>query len=275
MWTFRKTAALGVGVVVVVVAVGVTSSGGSGHRAACRPPAPTAEMLYASMRKSNAARSTYSTATVTAVSGDKKETATVRGFASSDGRRAALSAVYPGRGSFEERIVGGVAYVNTIFLQGGPRLPAGVHWIAAPIRKIAPGSLSANAQQQTAAYGLVFLTGLRPKVTKVDVDTIGGDVATHYRGSLDPTSAALRTRRQHRQHPRAPPARWRSCRRVGRRAWPRREDASLLDATGDDGVAKTLELTLEIGSFNLAFVVEAPPANQTIGYDRIPRTELI
>jgi hypothetical protein len=114
------------------------------------------------------------------------------GIASADGTRAAITAEIPEVGSFEERIVDGIVYLDFGSLpEAAAALPPGKRWVAidpATVGGIDEEQLRAlteQTEQNTPSRGLESLRGLTGDVEDLGQETVGGRTVTHYRGELD------------------------------------------------------------------------------------------
>jgi hypothetical protein len=186
MRTTRKAlAAVALG---VLAALAAACGGGTGDRAA----SVSAEQIQLAASNSSAAESFRFTTTIGFdIEGERVEMH-MDGIGSADGQRAQITAEIPEVGSFEERIVDGVVYMDlAAFPDVARTLPAGKRWVA--IDPAAVGgldqeqlrALSEQAEQNTPATGLDTLRGLTGDVEDLGQETVGGRTATHYRGELD------------------------------------------------------------------------------------------
>jgi len=234
----------------------------------------TARTLRQAAQKTDATESFRFEATVAADAGGEQIEMTMRGVASADGDRAAVTADMSGLGSFEERIVDGVVYIDFSDIpQAAADLPPGKRWVAIDVDELsgieggALKSLSEQTAQNTPQQGLESLKALIGPIEELGDDTVGGAPATHYRGQLDLTKLLGDAD--------VPAAASDAFAALGFEAMPvdvwvdardRVVKMRLVMKGEIEGETFRMEITYEITDFNAQVDVSAPPPDEVVDY---------
>jgi hypothetical protein len=200
------------------------------------------------------------------------------GASSADGTRARVNMEIPGVGEFKVLVVDDVMYMSTEgWPAGEAQLPEGKQWISFDFNDLG-GQLGLNldqlrdqARNSTPTQGLQYLEGLSGDVENLGDDSVNGEHATHYRASIDYSkvvdelpglSAQLKERMG--QLGTVPADVWIDDHdRVVKMRYSIDAAALGLPGTG------TVEMTMEITSFDGPVDVEAPPADEVVSFSDV------
>jgi len=189
------------------------------------------------------------------------------GVMAGDGKTGSITASMPMFGTFEERIVDGVMYMDFGDLPFASKLD-GKRWVKLSLDDLknkAGLDLGALDQSNGPQQGLEYLQGLSGDVTKVGEDTVAGRPATHYRATLDYSKLAD-------EMPGASDAMREALSKLGSvpaDVWIDGNDHVVkmhltMDASGFGTAAGAVDMTMEITDFGVPVDVQAPPADQTV-----------
>jgi len=258
--------------IVIALAVTAAACGGGGGNAAV-----SIKTLQAAVSNTQAAPSSHFTMDVSFEGGAAAGYSLHgEGVASEDGKQLQAKVTMEPLGTFEERLVDGSIYINFGDVPAiAGKLPAGRPWLQLTLADLQKQTgvnfqqLVDQAKSNGPSQGLSTLQGLSGDVQKVGDDTIGGRHATHYRASIDYAKIADKFAG-------SSPDIADRMRRIGTvpaDVWIDDDDhvvkmhyAIDAGAVGGGGQGGTADFTMEMSDIGAPVTVEAPPADQTIGF---------
>lgn len=204
------------------------------------------------------------------------ETVTITGTGTSteDGKASTAHLEIPKVGSIEYRLIDGVMYIDaSAFPALASRLPAGKQWLSLDLEALSGTDLAGlydQAQSSSPNSGLKFLEGLSGDPENLGTETVNGQRATHYRGTIDygKLGDSVTSEKVKAQLAKLGP--------VPVDVWidgddhivkmHMKIDASAFSSTATSG---TVEFTMTITDIDEPVVVEAPPADQVIDFSSL------
>jgi hypothetical protein len=196
------------------------------------------------------------------------------GVASDDGKQLQAKVTMTPLGSFEERLVGDSIYVNFGDIPKiADELPAGKPWLQLSFADLQSATgvdlqqLVDQAKNSGPSQGLANLQGLSGDVEKVGDDTIDGRHATHYRASIDYAKVAEKASGYSPEIA----EKLQQLGTVPADVWIDDDDHVVkmhytIAAGAISGGSGSADFTLQMGDIGEPVTVDAPPADQTIGF---------
>ncbi|MEX1009071.1 MAG: hypothetical protein WD271_14665 [Acidimicrobiia bacterium] len=194
------------------------------------------------------------------------------GVSSGDGTRARVTTTNPLGGTFELRLIDGVAYIGLGDSPLAGLLPAGTRWVRLDLGELVNGQGSVigglldPAQRSTPQSGLDLLKGLSGDVETVGDDTVAGRHATHSHASIDFSKVG--------NLPGLDDDARAKLGSVPVDVWIDDRDRvvkvqTTIDASmvGVPGVEGSVSMTMEVTEFGVPIDVEPPPADEVFEFD--------
>ena len=182
-----------------------------------------------------------------------------------------MSLDIPNLGTVEYRIIDSIVYIDVGAVpELAAKLPAGKRWLSIDPRALPGvdiGGLSDQARRSSPSSGLKFLDSLSGDPENLGTETVNGQRATHYRGTLDYEKLAdtIEDEKVKAQLAKLGP--------VPVDVWidgddnvvklHTKLDAAAFSSAVSDG---SVELTMTISDIDEPVVVEAPPADQVVDF---------
>jgi hypothetical protein len=266
-----RTRRITLGIAVTGAVVALAGCGASSTDASSTGASISIKTLQSAADNTRSAESYRYDIEETIQSNGRTVTITGSGTASEDGKAATVLLDIPSLGTVEYRLIDGVIYIDATAVPVlAAKLPAGKRWLSIDprsLRGVDLQGLTDQAQRSSPTSGLRFLDSLSGDPENLGTETVNGEPATHYRGTLDygKLGADIKDEKVKAHLAKLGP--------VPVDVWIDGDDhvvklhlkidAAAFSPTAPDG---SVELTMTISDIDEPVVVEAPPADQVVDF---------
>jgi hypothetical protein len=265
----KRRGALAGFVVALALGAAACGSGGTGEAVV------SIKTLQAAASNSQAAESSRFTMDITVEAAGQPVTITVDGVMAGDGKTGQLNISMPIVGSFEERVVDGVVYMNLGSFPGASAKLDGKQWVKLDLEELKQqnsmlGDLAGQAESNSPNQGLEYLQGLSGDVQNLGEETVGGRPATHYRASIDYTKVLDKLPDPSQETRDA----LTKLGTVPADVWIDGNDRVVkmhltIDGSSLGSGGGTAEMTMELSDFGVPVEVQAPPEDETVDFSEL------